>query len=207
MDQSELLFKEETHEYFVKNIRVPSVSEILRVGGFTEEMPWKAAKVKAVLGTYVHHAARLYLDNNLDEATVVDDVAEYFAGVKQFLDKECADKSCVIVKERPLYSTRWGFAGTCDLVILKKKKYILIDYKTSNEIYPATALQLAAYATLIEENLGIKISERWVAHIGRNKHSIKKFTDPTDVGVFLGAVMGWKFKERNGLLKVGKDEK
>ena len=53
--------------------------------------------------------------------------------------------------EAHMISQKLGFAGTIDRVIEMNGKYILMDIKTSNSIYPSYWLQLAAYNELIKE--------------------------------------------------------
>ena len=53
--------------------------------------------------------------------------------------------------EAHMISKKLGFAGTIDRVIEMNGKYILMDIKTSNSIYPSYWLQLAAYNELLKE--------------------------------------------------------
>jgi len=48
-------------------------------------------------------------------------------------------------------SKKLGFAGTVDRVIKFNGKTMLLDIKTSNNIYPSYWLQLAAYNELLKE--------------------------------------------------------
>lgn len=59
-------------------------------------------------------------------------------------------KSIKVLQTERAMSCKW-FGGTCDLILNIDGKNILIDYKTSKDIYNQYFLQLAAYKYLIEE--------------------------------------------------------
>ena len=57
----------------------------------------------------------------------------------------------VDMMEAHMASKKLGFAGTVDRVIKLNGKTMLLDIKTSNNIYPSYWLQLAAYNELLKE--------------------------------------------------------
>lgn len=60
--------------------------------------------------------------------------------------------------EKPLVSEKLRFGGTPDALAKIGNKCVLLDWKTSNNLYADYLIQLAAYKALIEENEpGLKI--------------------------------------------------
>jgi hypothetical protein len=57
----------------------------------------------------------------------------------------------IVATERALVSEKYRFGGTLDAVGKLGRKFCLLDWKSSNGIYPDYLLQLAAYALLLEE--------------------------------------------------------
>ncbi len=58
----------------------------------------------------------------------------------------------ILDTEMPLVSERYRFGGTPDAVGLVNGALCLVDWKTSNGVYPEFLIQLAAYKALWEEN-------------------------------------------------------
>ena len=59
--------------------------------------------------------------------------------------------------EAPLVSEQFKYGGTLDALGYIDNQPILIDWKTSNAVYSDYLLQLAAYAQLVKECLGIEV--------------------------------------------------
>ncbi|MGE5860068.1 MAG: hypothetical protein ACM34J_05925, partial [Ignavibacteria bacterium] len=55
----------------------------------------------------------------------------------------------ILLSENPLISENWQFGGTPDLLFKHNKQFIHIDFKTGDEIYLASLIQLAAQKVLI----------------------------------------------------------
>jgi len=53
--------------------------------------------------------------------------------------------------ERRIYSWRFRYAGQCDLLGKVQGKRAIIDWGSSENIYPQMSLQLAAYIAVYEE--------------------------------------------------------
>ena len=60
-------------------------------------------------------------------------------------------------------------AGTIDGVGLQRGKVVIWDWKTGRSLYPETALQLAAYATLFRETTGVAVQEAWAVRLPKNE--------------------------------------
>ena len=65
--------------------------------------------------------------------------------------------------EQVMYSTARGYAGRVDLVAEIAGNYIIIDWKGSSR-HPAYALQVAGYAQLASEILGVAVTRGLLIH-------------------------------------------
>ncbi len=151
-------FIEETHEYFLNDKRIPSVSNIIKpLVNYGHINPVVLAN-KAALGTEFHRVIGLHFTKELD----VDSIEErltlpYQAFCKWEAGTNLGISQAVEVKK---YHKRLLFAGTPDLVTDTD----LYDFKL--RIYNKTTdpLQLAGYALLVDR-LGAsqpKSRNRWV---------------------------------------------
>jgi hypothetical protein len=93
--------------------------------------------------------------------------------------------------EKKLYSKKYNYAGTLDLIAENnKKELVLIDFKTSNQVSFDYYLQLNAYWYAYEEETGNKISEAIVVRLPKNAKKIDVQTIPlnqTLLNAFIGA--------------------
>jgi len=74
-----------------------------------------------------------------------------------------------IKMELTVYSKKFKYAGTLDAVGFIKDKLSIIDFKTSNKIWPEYALQIAAYKSAYEEMTGERVSSRWIIRLDKKK--------------------------------------
>jgi len=83
----------------------------------------------------------------------------------------------VIWTEKHYVSSRYKYGGTPDLLVKKKGKYILIDFKTSSNVYVDNLIQGSAYAHLIKENDKIEIDKFIVARFPKDdsEYEIREF--------------------------------
>lgn len=108
---------------------------------YLKKAPIRKRDTAAVRGTKVHKLAEKLVHGV--EVEVPVELAGYVAQCARFLD-EWQVKPLLV--ERVIGSYRWGYAGTFDLIgELPDGRRLLLDYKTGRDIWPETALQLAAY--------------------------------------------------------------
>jgi len=92
-------------------------------------------------------------------------VDNYFAFKKEYKLKP-------ILGEQTVYSLEYGFAGQLDLIGVvtdeKKKKVVLLDWKTSSGIYEDHELQLQAYYKAAMELKMLKPEELWCVRLDKN---------------------------------------
>jgi hypothetical protein len=86
-----------------------------------------------------------------------------FAGWWASVDMDMAS----VESERIVFSRKLFYCGTCDLFATINGKPTVVDFKTGSGFYEDQTLQLAAYATAIEEELGIEIKDGWIIHLDK----------------------------------------
>ncbi len=134
----ELTFKEDTHEYFLGGIRIPSVSEIISpVNDFSGISPAVLENARQY-GKAVHSVIELYLNDKL---------GEYDPILQQPLDEFISAELLVYKVEEKRYATvgKYAFAGMIDIWGALSAIY---DIKTRKYNPIHDDLQLAAYEIL-----------------------------------------------------------
>jgi hypothetical protein len=148
-----------------------------------------AAKDGCEIGTETHDYLEYY------NGTKIANTPQKKAGVK-FLrhiltetfinDKGVEERRYeIIARELRMYSVRWKFAGTADLILADKKfrTIVIVDYKTNKDLFKTFKslkspfdylecnpfnkyqLQLSYYHIIFEEMVGLKVSNRILAHL------------------------------------------
>lgn len=122
----------------------------------------RIAKVATDFGTRVHAACAAVCGG-----PAVDEDPElwpYVNGFQAWLASEVRD---VVAVEKLVVSRKWRFAGTCDLLAhLSGGGLAVLDIKTSKQVSPEYALQLAAYRLALREE-GRDIGHRVVVHLSK----------------------------------------
>ena len=155
------------------------------------EQVWEQAKrsnreVKqqaANIGTQAHKWIEHHLKGEDREVT-----SEILPCVNAALDWLGGHNCRVVSTERPVYSKNHRVAGTLDLLAEIEGRLSVVDFKTSNALYPEYNLQLAAYAGMYYEEYGEKV-ERWLVRLGKDgEFEARKLTGMRkDWGAFLAA--------------------
>lgn len=142
-------------------------------------------------GTQVHEAAeKLVLG---EEVSWLDDYgkAKYSESVWSMIIKFhefwTTHKPKLISSEQFIWSDKYKYAGTADIVCEMDGEIWLLDLKTSNSLHRAYDLQLAAYAKGMEEVRGQKIDRTGIIWLKANCRSASK-----KKGVYQGK--GWQIK-------------
>jgi len=151
---AELIFKEDTHEYFLDGVRLPSVSEVkspldtwIR---FVNEDTLERARA---FGSAVHLTVQLFLEGDLDESALDAPLAGCLGAFKSWRDKEGRDffDLGTPIIETPIAHPRLRYAGTPDL---RWPGLAIIDLKSRPYDKRSDPVQLAAYEGLDKENGG-----------------------------------------------------
>jgi len=188
-----LKFIEKTHEYWLGDVRLPSVSEIINPLVDYSHIPPDVLANKAALGIEFHKIIDLHFQGTLNLKTIDKRLQYPYEAFCLWQHESALGKgSKFFATEKRLYHKRLLFAGTP-------------DYFDDNDIYdfklrpynPVTdPLQLAGYDLLINQEDNLRGDGRWVVSFdlkGKYKmHSVK--ASPAD-GMFR------KMLEFNNLLE------
>lgn len=164
-----LKFTEDTHTYSWNGSKVPGTTTILGeyvksnvygteyyVNTFTgSAVDAEKFRVAADHGNAVHLAIKYLLTDGLDMESLDPSI---LATVNQFEAWRDEYVKEIILVEEPLYSTRFGYAGTLDFIFEFKPKYeriyrakiCLTDFKTG--AHGLSGPQTAAYEQLYKEH-------------------------------------------------------
>lgn len=115
---------------------------------FLQRAPYRYMRMRGNNGTKVHEHLEKILAPVVDGSKPVwwtDGVIDgYVSAARAFCEKHLLG---VLAVECQVFSDRFGYAGTVDMVARSKSgKVVIVDWKTSKSLYPDNALQLAAYA-------------------------------------------------------------
>ena len=191
-----ITFSPENHEYLIDGVRVPCVSDILKAEHIIEDKFFKD-DYGANKGRMIHDAIRMHLQGTM-ETPPQGIVGEYFEGFLKFATDFKINE--IVYLETPLFSKRWNFCGTPDLFALIGKSLILSDWKSGASLHPATALQLAMYKILVEENQTRKVKEMMSVKLSPGKYSLgdpKIYNNPHSVNVAYGVINEYYWKKQH----------
>ena len=126
-----------------------TIDQILKdaKGAFT-----KTSEKALDTGTQVHDAIEHYIKTGRDLSGELSEQVQN--GFLAFLEWESKNHVQWLKSELTLYSTQYGYAGTCDAIAVINGFKYLIDFKTSKAIYDEYRMQLAAYKQGALETLG-----------------------------------------------------
>ncbi|WP_338987828.1 PD-(D/E)XK nuclease family protein [Spiroplasma endosymbiont of Dasysyrphus albostriatus] len=171
---SKLIFKKETHQYFLDDKELISVSRIIDnyLGFGYSHISAEILKNASVRGKWVHKLNELYLQN-INQENIINNLLKKLKPITNSINYSYCKKSLMFLKEKFKDKNNYEFiiekpindsliAGTPDLVYLDKKenKYYLVDYKTyaciDEDKLKRIKLQLSAYFwILFKSNIDI----------------------------------------------------
>ena len=191
-----LTFDEETHTYRWNGIKVPGVTSVLAdyirttAGGNQYHVcrhtgtaiPTDIMEDAADKGKDIHLACQLTIQGGLDwdalDLCYMGPVKQFEAWMKQYQPQ-------ILFTEMPVYSVRYGYAGTIDIIAAIDRKVAVVDIKTgaSSSVGPQTAAYGQAYA---EQEKYRGTVERWVLWLPKNGDPFKfeKITNRQDFDYF-----------------------
>ena len=92
--------------------------------------------------------------------------------------------------EEKIYSRKYRYAGTLDLEADVEEDLCIVDFKTSNGVWPEYKLQTAGYQQARQEETGKKYTHRWIIRFGKEDaalEALKVDGFAKDIKGFLGA--------------------
>lgn len=129
-------------------------------------------------GTQVHDAIEKYLQGEKISFLNEDGYSKYSLDVwkmiLKFQDFWETYKPTLVESEIHLFSDKYMFAGTCDLVLEINGEKWLLDIKTSNSLHVSQDLQLAAYAQAWNELYEEKIDRIGILWMKSSKRGVDK---------------------------------
>lgn len=198
-------FDEKTHRYFLRGRSALGVSQILELAGISNfSFVNKDLLTRAQnFGAAAHKAAELSDRGNLDRSSLDAPLAPYLESWEAFRAKELSE---ILQIEQPVYSLKFGFAGTPDRIARDKAgRLVIVDIKTSREFHAAVKLQTAGYEIAFEEMAKaprVKIQRRiGVILTDTGEPYVEDFGDRTDRDDFIACARVAAFKLRNGMGK------
>lgn len=165
-------YNEETHEYFVDDVKVPNITNIASPISFERLDALQKSLVDRAKarGSRCHELFEEYLlCGELDIETIE---TEYIPYVQQFILWAKTYRPKVIFTEKKLFSK--DFCGTCDLICEIDGKTFLVDYKVTSSLdIKSLSVQLEGYKQLCDI-YNISIDECYALHIKKDSYIFKK---------------------------------
>jgi len=120
---------------------------------------WRTIRDTAAdIGKEVHNLIEQYIKQQIagiKPKPVHHDNDKVVHGFLAFLEWEKENVDCWTMAEKPIFSEKYGYAGTLDAVVkLKTGLLYVIDFKSSKGFYDGFAKQIAAYRSAILECSG-----------------------------------------------------
>ncbi len=157
-----LTFAEETHQYKLDGVAIPSVTQIME--------PLSRAKYKAIdesilkaaakRGSEVHEAIEFYTKYGIMECPHEAEpyVNAYMKWAQQY-------KPQTIQTEQATWHKQLMYAGTIDNLSVIDGRKTLIDYKTTAELNDMlTSVQLEAYSQALKSQ-GVDVEQKAILHL------------------------------------------
>lgn len=153
----------------------------------------KVRDLSAEIGSAIHNWIEQHIKGEQPEMPTDDRV---LIGVNSFL--EWVDEFKVEFKHSELlvYSKKYNYVGTLDIIATINGEDYLLDIKTGNALYAEVKLQTSAYKRAYEEESGNKLKGRWALRISKeteDEYKIKmekKGRDASGYKVFEAKYLG-----------------
>lgn len=148
-------------------------------------------------GTAVHSIVEAW--KNIDEIVGQDGPYKRYAqAFKDFLDHHDIE---IVEQERTVYSKKYKYAGTVDMVAKVNGKLMVVDVKTGKNLYPEVQLQASAYANALKEE-GVEVEGTSALLLKEDgKYKFETYNDKLDA--FLAAKTLYEGINQDRLVKVG----
>ncbi|WP_431068232.1 hypothetical protein [Ralstonia holmesii] len=193
---TELRFDEAKHEYFVRGVRYPSVTQILAPLVDYSQVPRAVLERARKLGQAVHRMTELYDLDDLDMDDLADELRPYLTAWIKFRAETGFVPESI---EKRLYHPALRFAGTPDRSGLINRRRAVIDIKKMLYLGPVIGLQLAAYKELFEKN-GTHVEDRYALGLRADgTYRLQEFKDKTDWPTFLSLLTTRNWREKHGI--------
>jgi hypothetical protein len=152
----------------------------------------KVKQSAADIGTQAHNVLEQYVDSHSQVSDALD--LRVANCVRAGIDWINAHEVTWLYRERPIYSRRFRYSGRLDGVARVDGVLSVVDWKSSNRIYPEYRLQTAAYSHAIEEEFPeLQIEQRILIRLGKEDGVFEPHVYPRkslrkDFAAFLAAL-------------------
>lgn len=144
-----------------------------------------------------HHIRHKLKQKGYEKVPPVPDFPEALTGVNSFLKWEKENKVKWITTERPVYSKKYDYIGTMDFEAVINGLHCAGDFKSSNSLYNGVRMQIEAYASADEEEIGKKKYDgRWAVRLSKytEKEYIKREQRKVEIKEAIARVQGKEYK-------------
>ena len=188
------------HLYRINGAVVPNVTRVLADLYDWDSVPAQTLERKRQIGSAVHRAIELDIQDNLDESSIDPQAAGYFEAWRRFGKEK---RFACHLAERQVGSWRFRYAGTLDLAGDMSGADVLIDIKTTYQLHPGSGLQTAAYLYAASEMQLIGASaKRFALRLQADgAYRIQPHQDKNDFPVFLACLSRHNWCVARKLLK------
>jgi hypothetical protein len=185
-------FEHETHQYYLDEEKIPSVTQVLEPLQELEGIPRAVLEEARVFGQHVHKAAALLPHKMLEWRTLDPKLVPYVAAAKKFLEEA---KVVVLRVEYPMCDPSLKVAGTGDLFGVIDRCSAVFDYKTTAVMSRTNGLQLAAYDHLYRRTLGGRPLKRFGVQLRSDgEYRLVEYRDSRDAAWFFSALNLWHWR-------------
>jgi hypothetical protein len=189
----------DTSLYTIDGVRVPSVTEILEIAGYSNLEGIPAARLEAarLRGDDVHQWISAMVEGIVEGLEPDPNIKPRIEAFNAFAEEEGFE---LLESERVVVNKTYGYVGTADLRCALKKRGIkqaCLEMKATYEINPEAKPQASGYGLALED-MGLGRHKRGVLHLGGDsKHTLIWCTREDD-NAFLSACVAakWKIKHR-----------
>lgn len=179
--------KEHTKYYNSYGTQVPSCTTVVKLLDKPELVGWanymgfrrinttKFLEKKALYGTCCHELAEQYLQgivlkntDFVDGIFEMNDRSEMLSKLEKFGNKLNEVGANILGMELEMHGQHFG--GTLDLLvhIPSKNRLVLLDFKTSKNVYNSHLIQLGGYCILLKELYGLDVTDIGIVLLSRN---------------------------------------
>ncbi len=183
-----LTFNEDCHEYAYAGRKIPGVTSVLAPYSDFSMVPKDVLEDARKRGQAVHKMVELEVRDELDEDDLPGWLDDYLFQWRRF---RVASGLVVLYSERRVYSAKYGYAGTLDLVatVNGRRSLLLPDVKsgvTMKTAGPQTAAYLQALGEELPELAG---ADRRILTLTDKKCVLSEpYRSPRDLKTFLAAL-------------------
>lgn len=199
-----------THTYTIDGKPAAGVTSVIEAAGLAD---WTfVQEFYRDRGSRAHKAIHYMVERDLDLGACPDDVVGYVISASNFLEAHNAQTVSV---ERRVFSRMLWYAGTLDWLgdmdacadraccpVRFKNKRSLIDWKSSRDFHPATAIQTIGYADALYEETRKLVDRRACVLVDidggqARQHEYPHADNPRDRETFRAALVVANWRKAN----------